>query len=137
MAEDLLATAAVLAIAGELQNRPRLSFRYPSIRTLATVITVFAKNRQILPRHLVCPTLGTDVRGDASQLPIQPTPLGEHEINLQAFTCAFSAALDNYLGIRNRLDDRWYRGRALAFLFYREQTALLCKEMAKLRGCSF
>ena len=74
--EDLLAAAAVLAIAGELQNRPGLSFRYPSIRTLATVITVFTKNRQILSRHLVCPTLGTNVGGDASQLPIQPTPLG-------------------------------------------------------------
>ena len=79
MVEDLLAIAAVLAIAGELQNRPGLSFRYPCIRTLATVITVFAKNWQILPRHLVCPTFGTDVRGDASQLPIQPTPLGDHE----------------------------------------------------------
>ena len=96
VAEDLLAIAAVLAIAGELQNRPRLSFRYPSIRTLATVITVFAKNRQILPRHLVCPTLGTDVRGDASQLPMQPTPLRDHEINIQAIIRAFSTAFDNY-----------------------------------------
>ena len=62
-----------------LKNWPGLGFLNPSIRTLTTVITVFTKNRQILPRHLVCPTLGTDVRGDASQLPVQPTPLRDHD----------------------------------------------------------
>ena len=36
--EDLLAAAAVLAIAGELQNRPGFSFRYPRVWTLSTRI---------------------------------------------------------------------------------------------------